>query len=775
MSVRAYRILETPFIRTSFDIGTNGFKMTSNLPEAEGRLRDLLKRHATASNAGSKGELLCEGDIRLIAESLVTARPRAERSLAYLILSKLVSSQSQAQAAQQGYESVARAQIKRIDDAAVAYTETTFLQVETELEPTRYVPFTALLAALFPLDPNSSKSLLEHQLSISTDDKAVDDPLAVLLEVAELPSDLQIVLADMLAQAAGTKPGRELIRTRAQGWLNGAVEMEDNAELSAMCAVALSKLRQEVIPGQEGEEGDWTGMCDKMVAVLTTTNVSSSSLAIMSSVEGLAILSSRSEIKYRLASDPSLLKALIALCPVPRIKGGSLPITPRASMEIALDTSPADAGLCYGIATILVNLTSPKPVLSAEDEQVARLRAMALSGKRNTNQATDEDPSESPVAVKQRVRAVYAVGGVQALTGLVRADSRVVKEGLAKLCLNLVENKEDRMSFIRDGGFKVLSTVIRDLLPTKPNAKGAIPVTSSSNIPERSLLYASQALAKLVITTPPNLLFPPPLTTSCLDALAPLYRCLVDPSSTLLQQFESMMALTNLASIEPSIASRIVGATIKLQESETMWRGSGRDTDGSIRILHKVEECLISDNLLVRRAVAELICNLVSSQVGFEEYTSAETGRTESRLKLLLILSNSDDLATQHAIGGALAILTESSYACSCILEDQDRSPWTRVLGIFLPQDTTDEDGETIPVVSSDEPDGGSLHRAAIILCNLVTHVAGLEDEKRKKQFKRLSQDGVESTLMSLLSKQVSRDALEPIVETLKLLKRYPA
>lgn len=748
--------------------------MTSDLTEAEAALRNLITRHAAPQASTGKGETVSEADIRLLAESLVSGRPRSERSLAYLILSKLVS--SAAQASQHTTEIEGQAQAKYIDKAAIAYTETVFLQDETELEPSRYIPFTTLLAALFPLDPTSSKALLEHRLSISTDEKAVDDPLAVLLEVAELPSSLQTVLADMLSQAAGTKPGREIIRTRAEEWLDGAVKMESNPELSAMGAVALSKLRQEVIPGQEGDAGDWLGMCDKMVAVLTNADPTSPSPAIMSSVEGLAILSSRSEVKHRLASDHSFLNALLGLCPVPRIKGGSLPITPRASMDIA---TPVDAGICYGITTILVNLTSPKPILSAEDEQVAKLRAMALSGKRNTNQATEEDPLDSADAVRERVKAVYAAGGVHALPGLVRADSRVVKESLAKLCLNLVESKEDRMVFIRDGGFKVLSTVIRDLSPnsssSKANDTAPIASPSNTNTPDRSLLYASQALAKLVITTPPNLLFPPALTTSCLDALTPLYRCFVDPSSSLLQQFESIMALTNLASIEPSIAGRIVEATITLTQTESMWRGSGRDTDGSIRILHKVEECLISDNLLVRRAAAELICNLVSSQLGFEEYTSEKSGRTESRLRLLLILSNSDDIATQHATGGALAILTESPFACSCILRDQDRSPWTRVLGIFIPQDTTEEDGEAIPVISTAGPDTGSLHRAAIIMCNLVTYCAGLEEGEREKQLKRLRGDGVESTLMSLLSKSVSRDALEPIVETLKILKKFPA
>lgn len=734
--------------------------MTSEQSKAEANLRALLARYASPD---TKRAPLLEADVRLLAESLVASQPRSVHSLAYLVTSKIIS------------DPTARGAVR---DASVAYLESTFLHDQADVEPVKLVPFTSLAAALFPLDPTSAKELVEHRLSISTDDKAVDDPLAVLLEAAELPSPLQLALADMLAQAAGTKVGRELVRSRAAEWLQGALDLNENPSLAAVCAVALSKLGQEVVPGQEGiEEPDVMGLCDKMVFALMARAGEGSTVATMTSIEGLAILSSRSPVKLRLASDPSLLKALIDLCPVPRVKGGSLPDTPRASMDLPMDYVPVDTGLCYGITTILVNLTSPKPILSAEDEQVAKLRAMAISGKRSTANVTQDDPADQPESVRGRVRAVHGAGGVGALTGLVRAESRAVKEGLAKLCLNLVENKEDRLAFVRDGGFRVLSTVIRDLAPkitaaSKAAAKPDAATTKPAD--NRSFLYAAQALAKLVITTPPNLLFPPPLTTTCLDALKPLYHCLSDPSSTLLQQFESLMALTNLASIEPSIASRIIDASITPEQDPSgMWRGTGRDD--KVRVLHKVEECLISDNTLVRRAATELICNLVSSQLGFEEFTTEQSGRTGSRLRLLLILSNSDDLPTRLATGGALAILTESPHACSCLLsEGEGRSVWTRVLGMFVPHDT-DEEGESIPVVSSDGPDEASLHRAAVILHNLVVYSAGLEDEEeRKRQFKRLRQDDVETTLMSLLTKSIDRDVLEPVVECLKVIKQHP-
>lgn len=729
--------------------------MTSELPEAETSLRDLLARYASPV---SQQRPLAEADIRLLANSLIAGQPRSTHSLAYLVLSKIASGTTSQQ---------------DVRIACLAYVDSTFIRGQDDIEPSHLVPFTSLVGSLFPLEPTLAKELLEHRLSISTDQSIVDDPLSVLLEAAELASPLQLALADMLAQAAGTKVGRELVKARADEWLRGAVELDDSPQLAAVCAVALSKLSQEVVPGQEGtSEEETMDLCDKMVFALKTAGRDSA--GTMTSVEGLAILSTRSAVKLRLASDQALLKALVDLSPIPRPKGGSLPITPRASMEVPMDYIPADAGLCYGLTTILVNLTSPKPVLSAEDEQAAKLRAMAISGKRNTSDVAQDDPADAPDAVRQRVKYVFAAGGVRALTGLVRADSWAVKDGLARLCLNLVENREDRLPFVRDGGFKVLSTILRGLSPNAAKSNETPRTVANAEVSvSRSFVQAAQALAKLVITTPPNLLFPPPVVNTALDALTPLYHCLSDSSSTLLQQFEALMALTNLASIEPSIASRIVDAAISPdQGSSAMWRGSGRDD--KVRILHKVEECLISDNVLVRRAAAELICNLVSSQRGFEEFTSEQNGRTESRFKLLLILTNSDDTATQLATGGALAILTESPHACACLLRDQDRSVWSRVLGIFTPQDT-DDNGEDIPLVSSAVPDEASLHRAAVILHNLVVYCAGLGEEGRKKHFKRLRRDEVESTLMSLLTKAIDRDALEPVVECLKVIKKNPA
>jgi len=718
-------------------------------------LKALLDRF-TASNKTAAAP--SAGEIRLLAESLVPGQPRAEHALAYLSLSKIISSQ-----AHSGTSS------NDLARSGVEYVTEVFGASTTDLNPLAFIPFTVLVASLFPLDPQSAQSLLTHQISISTDKDTVDDPLAVLLEAAELPSALQPVLADMLAQAAGTKVGRELIRTRAADWLRGAVGLEQNPELAAVCAVALSKLNEEVVPGQEGQQDtDIAEMCEKMMRAVkgggTTT-------AVRSSLEGLAVISTRPAIRQRLADDPSFLKSLVELSPIPRQKGGSLPITPRTSIDLDLEAEPADTALCYGITTILVNITSLKAILSAEDEQAAKLRAMALSGKRDTSTVAQDDPLESEDAVRERVTKVIKAGGTRALTGLVRADSQVVKTGLGKLCLNMVESQGNRMEFIRDGGFKALSAIIRDLLPSTDKSQ-----TTPNETKVIALLPASQALAKMVITTPPHLLFPPPVSATSLNALTPLYHLLCDSSSSLLQRFEALMALTNIATIEPSIATRLVQAkyTPIEREADTMWRGNGQEA--KIRIFHRIEECLTNDNTLVRRAATELICNLMSCEAGYLEYTATTNARTASRLRLMLILTGSDDLATRLAAGGAIATITESPEACATLLKDQDRSAWSRLVSYMEYQDEEeDEDGNTIPVISSLPPDEPSIYRAAIIFYNLVTYTTGLSEDRRSEELDRAKTAGVQDALMRVLRSKVGNDTLEPIVECLKLLKRHMA
>ena len=731
-------------------------------------LQDLLQRLATSAAVPA----LSEKDVELLAASLVPTTSRSSRSLAFLCLSKICESAQKSDGTDADNAQVINSLFRPFIDTA--FTTPT----DDDVDPVSLVPSASLLAALFPLAPSAAAQLLTTP----------PDPLAILLEAGELPSPLQPALAELLAQAASTKAGRDIVRERAVEWLEGALEYEgENKDLSVHCAVALTKLHQDAgLPGQNGSstaESDAAEvvLCSKMVQHVLSAPTSSS--AVLSTLEGLSILSLRPRIKHLLAISPGFLTSILALAPVIQLRAGSLPITPRGSTDIDEKIfEPVETGVCYGVTVILVNLTSRKPLLSAEDQQIARLRAMAISGKKQDGAEVD-DPFESDDAVRERVKLVLKAGVVPALRGLARAESRLVKIGLGRLCLNVIEDQADRPLFVRDGGFRVLTAVVRDL--------AASPVTkSSSTSAEADILPAAQAMAKLVITTRPSLLFPPPHITTSVNALSPMYTLLLSPSSTLLQQFEALMALTNLASIDPSLASRIVNATCIPEQTATMWRGT--DADDKVKLMSKVEELMLDDNMMIRRAATELVCNLAASPVGFSHFSgepidspgsTVTSSKVRSRLNVLLVLTSVDDLPTRLAASGALATVTDSTTACEAILSRSEepstskRSAWTRVLEMLDSEGggaEVDDDDEPIPVISSTPPNPALVHRAVIILFNLIQYVVALAPGARRDRLAAARKAGVEEKLRELLRIEMTQEVVEPVVECLKLLKELP-
>ncbi|ORY21422.1 hypothetical protein BCR39DRAFT_553603 [Naematelia encephala] len=751
---------------------------------AEGRsavgtgIRNLLRR---LTGPGISVNDIQTRDVELIATSLLPSSPKHDRSIAYLCLSRICEDVHKSTSSDEEA-------CRRIAEVISPLVKATFEGTDGTDDVSKYLPLTYLLASLFPLSPQAGILLLNQLAEDGGEDVASDtDALAVLLEVAELSSPLQPALAELLAQAAGTKVGRELVRSRAVEWLRGGLSFggSDRKELGALCAVALSKLGASIQASENGaaegsvlDEQDQQALCTTLVDhVLSKPAIPT----VLPTIEGLSILSLRPRIKDLLAHQPTFLRTLLSYSPVPAVRGGSLPVTPRASMDLEDGTlsEMTDTSLCYGITTILVNLTARRPVLSNEDEQIAKIRAMAISGKKNPETEVP-DPLEDDEHVRERVGVAIRAGVVSAMRGLVRADSLLVKSSVGRLSLNLVEDKENRPIFVRDGGFRSLATIVRDLLlPSKTKQD-----TGSTKPTQIDTLPALQALAKLIITTPPNLLFPPPYPTTCLNSLVPIYTLLCHPSSSLLQQFEALMALTNLASINPDTADRIVEASIVLPATTSHFIGSGRESP--VRIMSKVEELMLSDNNLVRRAATELMCNLTACEKGMEYFASTNDARTRSKLNILLVLTAVDDLATRLAAAGALAMITDAPVACGSLLQGstdiesnsgKERSTWARLLGLLEPDEDEDEEGEKIQVISSTPllPNIDLAHRAITVLFNLVAHIVGLSADERKKILKVARSDDIENKLMAVLRLPVGQEVLAPTVEILKILKRYPA
>lgn len=106
---------------------------------------------------------------------------------------------------------------------------------------------------------------------------------------------------------------------------------------------------------------------------------------------------------------------------------------------------------------------------------------------------------------------------------------------------------------------------------------------------------------------------------------------------TALENFESMMALCNLAAMNETVRQRIL-------------------KEGG---LQKVEVYLMEEHLLLCRAAAQVVCNLVVSEDVVKVHE-----KENDRVKFLALLCQEEDEETAMAASGALACLTSSSEIC---------------------------------------------------------------------------------------------------------------
>jgi hypothetical protein len=395
-------------------------------------------------------------------------------------------------------------------------------------------------------------------------------------------------------------------------------------------------------------------------------------------VEGLAYLTIDPEVKDSLARNSTFLKQLFALVPTKR--------TPASKAD-------SMSSLIYGVSAIICNLTCFRPRLSEEQQQIEKLKRMAKAGKESDAEKSisllDGDDS-----VKTRIRLLIAAGVLPVFPAAIAAsDSSGVRLNVGVALLSIVEEKENRGVVLQAGGAKVLQTIIKySFHAGSKEKKDSMAFNPSDFAP-------IQALAKLAITASPLQVFGPN-AGAIYDAIRPLSVLLQHPSSNLLQRFEAIMALTNLASYNTDVASRIAKA------------------DG---VVSKVELLLLEDHVLVRRASVELICNLiVGSDEVFERY-AGQTPSSASKIQILLALSDIDDTSTRLAASGALATLTVAPSTCKVLIDLQfDRHR-------FLPIMTQLIDPSSLPDDLKDEnileTNSGLINRGVVCVKNVFKSI----------------------------------------------------
>ncbi|KNZ80661.1 Unc-45 like protein [Termitomyces sp. J132] len=594
----------------------------------------------------------------------------------------------------------------------------------------------SFLTALFQVDWKSAASIFQQ-----------DGVLEAIMDSVDLaPSEhLARTVAQLLSQAIGHKPCRGGLSPQAIKWLDFTSQNSSNANTRITATNALIKLSKGSAFDNAQTLGDAVGDVQTRVGSRNDEDLAASMKAVIvaganetslaDAVEGLAYLSVDPMMKEELSQDTVFLKRLFSL--VPRRK------TNNASGSIDTPTT-----LAFGVLSIASNLCTYRPRLTEEQIQMEKLRNMASAPKANTKSSSpsilDDDDH-----VRARIRRAIDVGVLDIFSLVIRSDTVAVRALTAKALLSIVEEKDNRGKVLQSGGAKVLMHIIKQSMPFYQQSLSS----ASPQALETTTLDAIQALAKLAITSSPIQVFGPN-EGAMYDAIRPFSLMLQGSSSTLLQRFESMMALTNLSSQGTETATRIA------------------KSDG---LLQKVELLLLEDHTLVRRAAMELICNLIAgSDEVFERYGGEDNpSATKSKLQIMFALSDVDDLPTRLAASGAVATLTSAPSACAAIISLQ--SDKHRVFSILaqlidpsvIDRDNSEEEKESIDL----EVHPGLVHRAIISTRNIFS---GVSDKVLLEQLIREAEEaGLQHALMNLVKTQggrVDAGVLRPAVEALQVL-----
>lgn len=559
-----------------------------------------------------------------------------------------------------------------------------------------FVAFSAAVA-VFPVAPNAAANLFLSE-----------EFMGALMPLASRRAknrNVEIPVLELLNAACVSRPCREAISKRFSDWLSHTLT-NGSDESSDLAAVVLAKIRtsEETTTngttngaasetnGKVQEEDSVPELVHRFKGLMVQRKVENIPYAI----EGLAFSSVKPDVKEQLAQDRPFLRDLIQA------------LRPYAQ--------EASSSILYGGLTIIQNLTQFLPNLSEEQKKMAQLKSYANASTEGARAMPD--PRQEDQAVLARCKAIVQAGVMPLLTDCAKTNLPSIQTLVSQILLSLSRDRPSRGPLAQQGAVKVLI----NLTALRQGSASA-----------QTNHYASHALARILISVNPTHVFPssgfPPVTS----AVRPLVSLLLSPESAplavdqprdLLPVFESLLALTNLASYPDETAP----ATIVRQG----WTA--------------VEDLLLSSHSWIQRAACELVCNLMTCEAGLVQYGD-ETKRAGQRLHVLLALADTEDVATRKAAGGALAMLTEFESVVAGVLE--------------RPR------GMAVVLGLCEDADAEVQHRGLVIVRNLTSEATG---EIGRRARERVRATGGVEALMGVVQRTRNPAVMQTGVEALKPL-----
>ncbi|EMR11161.1 hypothetical protein PNEG_00756 [Pneumocystis murina B123] len=459
------------------------------------------------------------------------------------------------------------------------------------------------------------------------------------------------------------------------------LKKQKNIKIYSLSKIIIIKLTSQTNKEQNINKEDILNLAKNLVLIISQDYNDTN----MSFIEGLAYVSMFSHVKEYLASEEKLFIA----------------ISERVKKE------PSDINFIYPAFVSIKNIVNYKSELTEEQKQIIKLKSIAQGSSENS-----EDILESNEKVTERCFKIINYQMSMTLNLALSCHSDAIKTLCSKIILSFSIEKKHRIILAKQGVIRILYNIIKDY-QTK---------TLSIEDSENNFLYpAIISLVKILITVNPNLIFDRS-RFQVDDLIKPIYECLkISENDNSIVQFECLLALTNLASMNIEIREKLV--SILWPMIELLW---------------------LSNNELIQRSTIELICNLVACPSGVAIFK-----KNKQRVHILLALADSPDKNTRSAAGGALAILSDDLSICKIILEKEN--------GIKIILDMINEDVEDL------------IHRGLVCIANIIYSL----DFKDKVLFERLN---IIEDLYKIIKKTENKEIIDlsyQIIEELQKKIKY--
>lgn len=448
-------------------------------------------------------------------------------------------------------------------------------------------------AAVFPIATSMAASFFLIDGFVSS--------LIPLLEKKAKSERVEQAALEMLSAACIDTACRQAIYKHCIQWLQQVLD-SSKEQSKNIAAVIMAKIQA---PGDEnmiGNSEEAHEVDDDLVPRLKTMMVSAGPTTLQSAIEGLAYASTQPAVKEELAKDKPFLERLFDA--VKKARPGST--------------------TAFGALTLIDNLTRYLPIQSEEQKRMSQLKAYANASP----SSAEPSPLDSDEAVTKRNSTLLQAGLVPALVGISRTLSPTSKTLLLSILLSLSRTPSHRGPLAQQGAARLLLSTYTSL-----------PSTSAPDA-AHTHFTAAHALARILISCDPSHVFPPSGSPPLSSTIRPLLTLLSPPPTdnpprSLLPIFESLLALTNIVASAPNTPS-ITSPILTLATPH-------------------IEDLLLSNNTLLRRACTELVCNLTANADDGVKLFAEDTPQAKHRLHVLLALADSEDLKTRQAASGAVA------------------------------------------------------------------------------------------------------------------------